>query len=102
MIQAFVGGKAVIGSMYGKPNRTIILTVVDCTGTEESLLDCQSLLLTSDEGRSLYTSVNVAGVECTDDTAATTSPQVLSDNNALIGVGLVVVLLVLSVIAIVR
>lgn len=59
-----IGGDPVTGSAYGKPNRTIQLSNVMCSGSESSLDGCDSTLLTPEEGRNLFSHVNVAGVKC--------------------------------------
>lgn len=96
----FIGGTAVRGSAYGKPNRTIVLSTVDCAGTENSLQDCQSSILSPDDGRTLYPHVAVAGVMCVDSTPAPTtggSSGVVSTNSAAIGLAIVMIFLILII-----
>ena len=74
-----IGGDAITGSVYGKPNRTIQLSNVACAGNETSLDVCSSTLLTPDEGRDLFPRVNVAGVKCFPNVTSNTTPNVTTD-----------------------
>lgn len=77
------------------------MSTVGCTGSETTLQDCQSTLLSPDDGRTLYPHVGVAGVMCQESTTqtATTQATVLSNNSAGIGLAIVMVLLVLTIVA---
>lgn len=77
------------------------MSTVGCTGSETTLQDCQSTLLSPDDGRTLYPHVGVAGVMCQESTTptATTQTTVLSNNSAGIGLAIVMVLLVLTIVA---
>ena len=97
-----IGGDGIIGSVYGKPNRTVQLSNVACTGSETSLDACDSTSLTPDEGRDLYSRVNVAGVKCFPNVTTDALSQVVSKNNAVIGLGIVGVLLAVSIIVTLR
>ena len=92
-----IGGDAITGSVYGKPNRTIQLSNVACAGSEASLDICSSTLLTPDEGRDLFPRVNVAGVKCFPNVTTDALSQVVSKNNAVIGLAVVGVLLAVSI-----
>ena len=93
-----IGGDAVTGSLYGKPNRTIQLSNVRCTGSESSLDACDTTLLTPEEGRNLFPHVNVAGVKCLSNvTSEEQSKQPLD-----VGVGTMGALLAVSILVIVR
>ena len=98
-----IGGDAVTGSIYGKPNRTIQLSNVACAGSETSLDACDNTLLTPEEGRDLFSRVNVAGVKCFPNvTTADALSQVVSKDNAVIGLGVVGVLLAVSILVTIR
>lgn len=78
------------------------MSTVGCTGSETTLQDCQSTLLSPDDGRTLYPHVGVAGVMCQESTTpptATTQTNALSTNSAGIGLAIVMVLLVLTIVA---
>ena len=64
LLISIAGATAVIGSHYGKPNRTIQLMNVVCNGSEEELDRCQKMLLTPEDGVAQFSKVNVAGVNC--------------------------------------
>lgn len=69
-----IGSKAVTGSMYGNPNKTVHLTNVDCSGLEDTLTDCDAVHIPFEDGRELYKVVHVAGVMCkTLDTLSSTT-----------------------------
>ena len=53
-----------VGSGYGKPNKTIHLTNVQCTGSEESIKDCTQEIYSLEEGIKKHGTVDVAGVKC--------------------------------------
>ena len=91
-----------VGSVYGKPNRTILLSNVACTGSESAIDVCDSLELSPDEGRDLFPRVNVAGVKCSPDVTADPLSQVVSQNTAVIGLGIVGVLLTVSILVMLR
>ena len=97
-----IGGDAVTGSIYGKPNRTIQLSNVACAGSETSLDACDSTSLTPDEGRDLYSRVNVAGVKCYPNVTTDALSQVVSKDNAVVGLGVVGVLLAVSILITLR
>lgn len=99
------GSKSLLGSVYGKPNQTIQLRDVACSGSEMVVNDCQYTLLSLEDGRALYSSVNVAGVECMEDITTATTDIIsgsIAHEHALIGVGIVLVLLVVSILLTVR
>lgn len=52
------------GSYYGKPNKPVYLSNVQCNGDEETLDDCTQTTYSLEEGKSKLSSVNVAGVKC--------------------------------------
>lgn len=97
-----IGGDAVVGSVYGKPNRTILLSNVACTGSESAIDVCDSLELSPDEGRDLFPRVNVAGVKCFQDVTTDPLSQVVSQNTAVIGLGIVGGLLTVSILVMLR
>ena len=93
-----IGGDVVTGSLYGKPNRTIQLSNVGCTGSESSLDACDSTLLNAEEGRNLFPHDNVAGVKCLSNvTSEEQSKQPLD-----VGVGIMGALLAVSILVIIR
>ena len=91
---------AVLGSQYSKPNKTILFNNFDCTGSEASLDLCGSVVIDPDTGRSLYSHVNVAGVKCLPDLPTTLGA--VSSTGAYAGVGIVIVLLVISILFTIR
>ena len=60
----FIEAIGIIGSYYGKPNRTIQLTNVTCNGSEITLDMCERMVLPPDEGIAEFSKTNVAGVRC--------------------------------------
>ena len=58
------GSISVTDSSYGKPNRTVHLGNVDCTGSEESIKDCKITKIPHEGGIHLYKLIQVAGVSC--------------------------------------
>ena len=95
---------AVLGSQYSKPNKTILYSNFDCTGSEASLDQCASVVVNSDSGQNLYSRVNVAGVKCLPN-LPTTNPfanTAVPPEGAYAGLGIVVLLLVVSVLFTVR
>ena len=93
-----IGGDPVTGSVYDKPNRTIQLSNVTCTGSESSLDGCDSTLLTPEEGRNLFSHVNVAGVKCLSNVTLNEQSKQSLD----VGVGTMGALLAVSIVVIVR
>ena len=55
---------SVIDSSYGKPNRTVHLGNVDCTGSEETIEDCKITKIPHEGGMHLHKLIQVAGVSC--------------------------------------
>ena len=53
-----------MNSYYGKPNRTLHLTNVVCTGLEDRLINCSYSILPIEVGKNTVKSVDVAGVSC--------------------------------------
>ena len=52
------------GSPFGKSNKTIHLTNVNCVGSEERIDDCTKTTVPLNDGKTIYASVDVAGVRC--------------------------------------
>ena len=73
-----------VGSLYGKPKKTIHLTNVICSGDEHTLTECTSTQLSVLEGKLLLHDTEVAGVDCTGMTSNVppcfTSHDVVSSN----------------------
>ena len=94
------------GSYYGKPNRTIHISRVRCTGDEVALSDCETTYLTLEEGKIVAEHVSAAGVQCgvvmLNDEAATTiniTQNGSSDVTGVsVGLGIVIVILMLGLI----
>lgn len=63
-INFFLDAKSYLGSYYGKPNKTLILSEVQCGGDEEQLDQCAYNFHSLAEGKSLISEVQVAGVAC--------------------------------------
>ena len=53
-----------VESHYGKPNKTIHIQHVSCTGTESSLVDCSKLSYSLADGVSNALKFDAAGVDC--------------------------------------
>ena len=51
-------------SSFGKPNRSVLLTEVQCSGSEVNLINCSSNELSYENGSELVMQVDVAGVSC--------------------------------------
>lgn len=60
----YTGAIAVLGSMYGKPNKAVHISNVNCVGGEERIDDCTKTSISLSEGKTTYKSANVAGVKC--------------------------------------
>ena len=58
------GAQAVLNSFYGKPDRTLHLSTVVCTGSEDKLAECNSATLSLEDGKDIVKHVDVAGVSC--------------------------------------
>ena len=52
------------GSHFGKPNKTIHLTKIYCTGSEDMINDCTLTSLSLKDGKNIHEGTNVAGVKC--------------------------------------
>lgn len=64
LFHTILGTISYTGSQYGKPNKTIHLTNVDCNGAESTLLDCTSTTYSLQQGKNILATANVAGVKC--------------------------------------
>lgn len=53
-----------MGSYYGKPNKTLLLSELQCGGDEVALDQCAYVFHPLVEGKVLINKVNVAGVAC--------------------------------------
>ena len=51
-------------SSFGKPNRSVLLTEVQCSGSEVNLINCSSNELSYENGSELIMQADVAGVSC--------------------------------------
>ena len=63
-VHLHAGVQAVLNSFYGKPDRTLHLSTVACTGSENKLVECSFQLLPLEDGKSIVKNVDVAGVSC--------------------------------------
>ena len=54
-----------MNSFYGKPDRTLHLSTVACTGSEDKLAECSSERLSLEDGKVIIKHVGVGGVSCT-------------------------------------
>ena len=77
-----LGGTPRINSYYGKPNLTLVTSSVVCGGTEQTISDCSVNWLTLDQGKTVVSHVEVAGVTCVPNTPPP-GCQVAPDYNAL-------------------
>ena len=55
---------AVGGSQFGKPNKTLFMTEVNCNGTERTLAECDAEKLPPQDGKGLHNVIEAAGVQC--------------------------------------
>ena len=62
--QCLIGAVVHIGSYYGKPNKTIHSTNLQCTGDEERINECSQMTYFLNEGKNKLKTVEVAGVKC--------------------------------------
>ena len=105
-----VGAEPKIGSFYGKPNRTVHLTNIYCTGAELSLGDCIYYKLPI----SRPDAYNVAGVNCSlpPPVLTTSRPVVVmptmgsleqdnTENSLYLSVGIFAVLTVVSFVSVI-
>ena len=58
---------AILNSHYGKPNKTIHMTDVSCTGTEKNLYECTKTTYSPETGKAALPNHEVAGVDCLHD-----------------------------------
>lgn len=54
----------ILGSYYGKPNKTIHLKDVSCFGDEDDLNQCTKVTVSLTAGKKLLNITEVAGVDC--------------------------------------
>ena len=59
-----IGPLSYTDSPFGKPDLTVHLTNMQCTGSEANLTKCSSEELEYEEGKSLALETSVAGVKC--------------------------------------
>ena len=64
MIAKYTDAQAYLGSKYGKPNKTLLLSEVQCGGDEVQLDQCAYNFHSLSEGKALIQEVEVAGVAC--------------------------------------
>lgn len=60
----YIDHGSVYNSTFGKPNRTIYLTYVHCTGDEDELDDCNRHKNTFHIGKCFIHNAEVIGVSC--------------------------------------
>ena len=53
-----------IGSFFGKPDKTVHLSNIQCMGDEENINECTKTVFSLEEGKNKLKTVQVAGVEC--------------------------------------
>ena len=59
-----IGSQAVLDSLYGRPNKTIHLSNVNCDGTELNIDECTKSVIALVDGKTVYKNNAVAGVDC--------------------------------------
>lgn len=93
-----------MGSYYGKPNKTVQLDNVDCSGSETTLDDCNKVYIPPDSGRNLYRIIDAAGVTCLPPVGTSTGESTggLSGNSGYIGMGVLGALLVIAILVAIR
>ena len=80
-MKCITGSAAVYNSHYGKPNGTVHLTNIQCSGEEESISDCTQSTYSLEEGKNKLEEVNVAGVKCYVPNGCVSPPNGGSDCN---------------------
>ncbi len=60
----YIGSQAVLDSEYGRPNKTIHLSNVNCDGTELNIDECTKSVIALVDGKTVYKNNAVAGVDC--------------------------------------
>lgn len=88
----FSVSKSLTDSYYGKPNKTIHLRSVSCSGSEMALSDCSLNKLSVLEGKLLLANTSVAGMDC----RSTFVPAVIGGS-----IGSVVALLLAIILAVI-
>ena len=89
-----------LNSAYGKPNKTVQLSNVDCIGNETTLDSCKGERIAYDEGRNLYIHINAAGVDCYS-TSNALGPSSNVERGGYIGAGILGAILAAAVLFIV-
>ena len=64
MLLVIIGHQSLYNSTFGKPNRTIYLTNVHCTGDEDELDDCNKYKNTFHIGKFFIRDAETVGVQC--------------------------------------
>ena len=64
IIIIIIGAVSFTDSHYGKPNKTVHLSNVDCSGLEDSLKECDASHIPPDKGSDLFHFVDVVGMSC--------------------------------------
>ena len=59
-----IGSKSIPGTRYSKPNTTVHLSNVVCTGKEDEIIDCTYTQLPLDDGKLLTSHIDAASVQC--------------------------------------
>ena len=59
-----LGATAVYGTPYGKPNKAVHVSNVNCDGSEERIGDCTKTSISLSEGKTTYKYASVAGIKC--------------------------------------
>ena len=81
IIILIIGSRPIYNSYYGKPDRIIHYSFVLCEGHEAEVSECNKLVHSLKEGRSIYDEANVAGVVCESATPTKAPPPCIPVSN---------------------
>ena len=94
-----VSSIAVGGSQFGKPNKTVFMTEVNCDGTERTLPSCDAVKLPPEDGKGLHNVIDAAGVQCMSQSSTSqlgsSAPAGLTAGAVILGVLVVISLAVI-------
>ena len=78
VLYTHAGAVSLLGSYYGRTNKTVHYTNVHCKGGEDTIDDCTKQVVPLSDGRLIYLNATVVGVDCIYE--APTHPPCISVN----------------------
>jgi deleted-in-malignant-brain-tumors protein 1 len=93
--------KGLTNSPYGKSNKTVHLSNMDCAGNETTLAVCDGTRIPPDDSSTLHAYVNVAGVTCFGTIGNATNSGLTGSSTSYIAVGVIGACLILAVLVII-